>query len=107
VPSFRMPECLSVEDGAESLSRNFGNRPSFHSHNTPVEFYIIRTAHFVMKLYNDQRNALAFSLFYLSIFFCLACFGFSFSPFSEARLQLRQWFKSPGYGVSPRVRMEV
>jgi hypothetical protein len=28
-----------------------------------------------------------------------------FSPSSEAGVQLRQWFKSPGYGVSARSRM--
>jgi hypothetical protein len=53
--------------------------------------------HFGMKLYNDQRNAQVFNL---SIYFCLTCFGLSFSPSSEAGVQFRQWFKSPGYGVS-------
>jgi hypothetical protein len=53
-----------------------------------------------MKLYNDQRNEQI--LIYLSIYFCLTCFGLSFSPSSEAGVQLRQWFKSPGYGVSAR-----
>ena len=38
----------------------------------------------------------------LSIYFCLTCFGFSFSPSSEAGVQFRQWFKSLGYGVSAR-----
>jgi hypothetical protein len=28
--------------------------------------------------------------------------GLSFSPSSEAGVQLRQWFKSAGYGVSAR-----
>jgi hypothetical protein len=55
-----------------------------------------------MKLYNDQRNAQVFNLFYLSIYSCLTCFGLSFSPSSEAGVQIRQWFKSPGYGVSAR-----
>jgi hypothetical protein len=41
-------------------------------------------------------------LIYLSIYFCLTCFGLSFSPSSEADVQLRQWFKSPGYEVSAR-----
>jgi hypothetical protein len=36
----------------------------------------------------------------LSIYFCLICFGLSFSPSSEAGVQLRQGFKSAGYGVS-------
>jgi hypothetical protein len=35
----------------------------------------------------------------LSIYFCLTCFGVSFSPSSEAGVQFRQWFKSSGYGV--------
>jgi hypothetical protein len=39
---------------------------------------------------------------YLSIYFCLTCFGLSFSPSSEAGVQLRQWYKSAGYGVSAR-----
>jgi hypothetical protein len=39
-------------------------------------------------------------LIYLSIYFCLTCFGLYFSPSSEAGVQLRQWFKSAGYGVS-------
>jgi hypothetical protein len=39
-------------------------------------------------------------LIYLSIYFCLTCFGLSFSPSSEAGVQLRQWFQFPGYGVS-------
>jgi hypothetical protein len=59
-----------------------------------------------MKLYNDQLNAQFLNVFYLSIYFCLTCFGLSFSPYSEAGVQLRHWFKSLGYGVSARVRME-
>jgi hypothetical protein len=39
-------------------------------------------------------------LIYFSIYFCLTCFGLSLSPSSEAGLQIQQWFKSPGYGVS-------
>jgi hypothetical protein len=58
--------------------------------------------HFEMKLYNDQRNAQVFYLFYPSIYFCLTRFGLSFSPSSEAGVQLRHWFKSSGYGVSAR-----
>jgi hypothetical protein len=41
-------------------------------------------------------------LIYLSIYFRLTCFGFSFSPSSEEGVQLRQWFMSPGYGVNGR-----
>jgi hypothetical protein len=41
-------------------------------------------------------------LIYLSIYFCLTCFGLSFSPSSAAGVQLQQWFKSPKYGVSAR-----
>jgi hypothetical protein len=44
-----------------------------------------------MKLYNNQRNAHVFNLF---IYLLLST--------SEAGLQRRQWFKSPGYGVSAR-----
>jgi hypothetical protein len=52
-----------------------------------------------MKLCNYQRNGHVFNLFYLSIYFCLTCFGLNFSQSSKAGVQLRQWFKSPGYGV--------
>jgi hypothetical protein len=41
-------------------------------------------------------------LIYLSIYFCLTCFGLPFSLSSEACVQYRQLFKSPGYGVSAR-----
>jgi hypothetical protein len=36
----------------------------------------------------------------LSIYFFLTCFELSLSQSSEADVQLRQWFKSPGYDVS-------
>jgi hypothetical protein len=42
-------------------------------------------------------------LIYLSIYFCLTRFGLSFSPSSEADVQHRQCFKSPGYGVSAHI----
>jgi hypothetical protein len=53
-----------------------------------------------MKLYNDQRNAQVLNFFvhllqpymFQSIFY----------PSSEEGVQCRQWFKSPGYGVSAR-----
>jgi hypothetical protein len=47
------------------------------------------------------------NLFYLSIYFFLTCFGLSFSPSSVAGVQLPLWFKSAGYGVSVRARMEL
>jgi hypothetical protein len=53
-----------------------------------------------------MTNVMHKFLIYLSIYFCLTCFGLSFSPSSEAGVQLRQWFRSPGYGVSARARME-
>jgi hypothetical protein len=49
-----------------------------------------------------MTNVMHKFLIYLSIYFCLTCFGLSFSPSSEASVQLRQWFKSPEYGVSAR-----
>jgi E3 ubiquitin-protein ligase DOA10 len=56
-----------------------------------------------MKLqHNDRTNANVFSLIYLSIYFCLTCFGLSFSPSSEAGVQFCQWLKSPIYYVSAR-----
>jgi hypothetical protein len=47
-----------------------------------------------------MTNVMRTFLIHLSIYFCLTCFGIYFSPSSEAGVQLRQWFKSPGYGVS-------
>jgi hypothetical protein len=60
--------------------------------------YVVRTVHFGMKLYNDQRNVQV--LINLSTYFSLTCFVLFFSPSSEAGVQLRQWFKSAGYDVS-------
>jgi hypothetical protein len=40
------------------------------------------------------------NVFYLSTYFCLTCFGLSFSSSSEEGVQLQQWFISAGYGVS-------
>jgi hypothetical protein len=54
-----------------------------------------------------MTNVMHKFLIYLSIYFCLTCFGLSFSPSSEAGVQLHQWFKSAGYGVSVRARMEL
>jgi hypothetical protein len=65
--------------------------------------YVIRTVHIGMKFYNDKF----LNLFYLSIYFFLTCFRLSFSPSSEAGVQLLQWFKSPRHGVSARARMET
>jgi hypothetical protein len=47
-----------------------------------------------------MTNIMKKFLTYLSIYFCLTCFGLSISPSSDAGVQLQQWFKSPGYGVS-------
>jgi hypothetical protein len=47
-----------------------------------------------------MTNVIHRFLIYLSIYFCLACFGLSFNLSSEAGVQILQWFKSPGYGVS-------
>jgi hypothetical protein len=49
-----------------------------------------------------MTNVMHRFLIYLSIYFCLTCFGLSLSPSSEAGVQIRQWFKSAGYGVSAR-----
>jgi hypothetical protein len=42
----------------------------------------------------------------LPVYSCLTCFGLSFIPSSEAGVQLRQWFKSPEYGVSAMTFIE-
>jgi hypothetical protein len=47
-----------------------------------------------------MTNVMHKILIKLFIYFCLTCFGLSFSPPSEAGVQIRQWFKTPGYGVS-------
>jgi E3 ubiquitin-protein ligase DOA10 len=52
-----------------------------------------------LKFCNDQINAQVFKI-YLPIYFCLTCYGLSFSSSSEAGVQFRQWFKSPGYAGS-------
>jgi hypothetical protein len=51
-----------------------------------------------------MTNVMHKFLIYLYIYFCLTCFGLSFSPSSAAGVQLRQWFKSAGYGVSARAK---
>jgi hypothetical protein len=61
---------------------------------------VVKTVHFGMKLYNDQRNAQVFNLFiYLLLPYMFRAF---FNPISEAGVQIRQWFNSAGYGVIAR-----
>jgi hypothetical protein len=45
-----------------------------------------------------MTNVMQMFLIYLSIYFWLNLFRAFFSPSSEAGVQLRQWFKTPGYG---------
>jgi hypothetical protein len=54
------------------------------------------------KLNCIMTNIMHTFLIYLSIYFWLTYFRLSFSPTSEAGVQLRQWFKSIGYDVSAR-----
>jgi hypothetical protein len=56
-------------------------KPEAKQKPTQFCFYVIRIMHFAMKLYNDQRNAQVLNLF--STYFCLICFGLSFSPSSR------------------------
>jgi hypothetical protein len=49
-----------------------------------------------------MTNIMQMFLIYLSIHFCLTCFGLPFSPSSGAGVQFRQWFKSTGYGLRAR-----
>jgi hypothetical protein len=51
-----------------------------------------------MKLYNDQRDAQVFNLFIYLLLPYVS--GLTFSPSSEAGVQIRQWVKSSGYDVS-------
>jgi hypothetical protein len=55
------------------------------------KFYVVRTVHFEMKLYNNQRNAQVFYLFpYL---FLPDMFLAFFKPtFKGHSVQIRQWF---------------
>jgi hypothetical protein len=53
-----------------------------------------------LELNCTMTNVMHNFLIYLSIYFCLTCFGLSFSPSAEAGGQLQQWFRSAGYGVS-------
>jgi hypothetical protein len=70
-----------------------------------VQNLVLRVLNFMLKdraFWNDctMTNVMYKFIIYLSIFFCLTCFGISFSPPSEAGVKIRQWFKSPGYGFS-------
>jgi hypothetical protein len=49
-----------------------------------------------------MTNVMHKFLIYLSVYFCLICFGLSISPSSEEGVQIRQGFKSPGDGISAR-----
>jgi hypothetical protein len=62
-----------------------------------IKFYYVSTTH--LELNCIMTKLMHKFLINLSIYFCLTCFGLSFSPSSEAGVQLRQWFQSPGYGV--------
>jgi hypothetical protein len=83
-----------------------------HWHLWPVWFYHIfphylttgtifrkqvNTEHKMCCIMTNVRHKF---LIYLSIYLCLTYSGLSFSLYSEAGVQLRQWFKSAGYGVS-------
>jgi hypothetical protein len=63
--------------------------------------FVVRCGLFRRRNY-VMSNVMHKFLINLSIYFCLTCFGHSFSPSSEAGVHLRQWFKSAGYGVSAR-----
>jgi hypothetical protein len=72
----------------------------------PADSQLKRTTRAIWCIYTLLRNCIMTNvmhkfLIYLSnIYFCHICFGLSFSPYSEADVQFRQWFKSLGYGVS-------
>jgi hypothetical protein len=53
-----------------------------------------------------MNNVMDRFLIHLSIYFCLAYFGLSFSPSSETSVQFRRLFKYPVYGISARAMME-
>jgi hypothetical protein len=56
----------------------------------------------ILEWYCIMTKVMHKFLVYLSIYFCLTRFGLSFSPTSEAGVQFRQWFRSPGYDVGAR-----
>jgi hypothetical protein len=65
-----------------------------------AKFYVVRTC--ILELNCIMTKEMHEFLICLSIYFCLTCFVLSFSPSSEVGVQIQQWFRSPGYGVSPR-----
>jgi hypothetical protein len=83
------------------VSKNFGewyqktNKTDDTNKLTLLAFKIIAILH------NTQLATFIKLLETVScIYFCLTCFALYFSPFSEAGVQLLQWFKCAGYGVS-------
>jgi hypothetical protein len=77
------------------------NPPKHHLSNYPIDkFYVVRIVHFEVKLYNDQRNAqVLIYLFTSAVHFS----GFLLAHLQrQVYVQLGQWFKTPGYGVSAR-----
>jgi hypothetical protein len=66
-------------------------------------FYLMLSGPCILELNCIMTNVMHKFLIYISIYFRLIVwFGLSFNPSSEAGVQLPQWFKSPGYGVSAR-----
>jgi hypothetical protein len=54
-----------------------------------------------------MTNVMHKFLIYLTIYYCLICFGLTCSPSSEAGVQFWQWFNPPEYGVNALARVDV
>jgi hypothetical protein len=66
-------------------------------------FYVVRTLHFEMKMYNNQRNAQVFLSPYLLLPYMFQAF---FKPiFNRHCIQIQQSFYSPRFVVSVRARL--
>jgi hypothetical protein len=77
--------------------RNSRKSPSIWFQTFPTYLFMLHLEARIFWYWNYiMTNLMHKFLIYFSIYFCLTCFGLSFSPSLEAGVQLRQWFKSPG-----------
>jgi hypothetical protein len=69
-----------------------------------TNFFFMLEGPCIFELNCTMTKVMIKFLINLSIYFYLTCFGLSCSPSSEAGVQLRQWLRSAGYGVSALAR---
>jgi preprotein translocase subunit SecG len=96
--TFKQADFLNDTNISRYNSYLTGNRLFNRITKLLIVFYLIRTC--ILEWNCIMTNVMYKFLIYLSIYFCVTCFGLSFSPSSEAGEQFQQWFKSPGYTVS-------